>query len=76
MKKAWILLLVVSMSVLLVFSFLDAQQRRRRAPWEERSPAVGTIATDFQVYNQKLQKTSLSNLYHDNLTYFVWGGCT
>jgi hypothetical protein len=62
--------------ILLVTSVLLAQQRRDRAPWEERSPKLGKIVPDVVVYDANLNEISLSNLYKDTLLVIQWGGCT
>jgi hypothetical protein len=77
MKKKIILLMAWSLvCILLVTSVLLAQQRRDRAPWEERSPKVGKIVPDVVVYDANLNEISLSNLYKDTLLVIQWGGCT
>lgn len=77
MKKKIIPLMAWSLvCVLLVTSVLLAQQRRDRAPWEERSPKVGKIVPDVVVYDANLNEISLSNLYKDTLLVIQWGGCT
>ena len=62
--------------ILLVTSVLLAQQRRDRAPWEERSHKVGKIVPDVVVYDANFNEISLSNLYKDTLLVIQWGGCT
>jgi hypothetical protein len=52
------------------------QQRQRRAPWEERSPAIGKTIPEVKIYNEKLQNIPLSSLYKGNYLYLQWGGCT
>ncbi len=77
MKKKIIPLMAWSLvCILLVTSVLLAQQRRDRAPWEERSPKVGKIVPDVVVYDANLNEISLSNLYKDTLLVIQWGGCT
>ena len=77
MKKKIIPLMAWSrVCILLVTSVLLAQQRRDRAPWEERSPKLGKIVPDVVVYDANLNEISLSNLYKDTLLVIQWGGCT
>ena len=77
MKKKIIPLMAWSLvCILLVTSVLLAQQRRDRAPWEERSPKLGKIVPDVVVYDANLNEISLSNLYKDTLLVIQWGGCT
>jgi hypothetical protein len=51
-------------------------QQRTRAPWKERSPAVGKKLKELMVYDKDLNKIPLSNLYKDTILILQWGGCT
>lgn len=62
--------------LLLFFVGLLLSGQRRRAPWKERSPAVGSSVPDGQVYDENLKPIKLSNLYKDTLLVIQWGGCT
>jgi hypothetical protein len=62
--------------LLLISTLILGQQRRRRAPWEERSPAVGKKVPDVMVYDKDLNQIPLSNLYKDTYLVIQWGGCT
>jgi len=77
MKKVRISLFFFSLFALLLFgSFLKGQQRRQRAPWEERSPKIGKKVPDVMIYDKDLNKIPLSNLHKDSLLVIQWGGCT
>jgi hypothetical protein len=75
-RKVILLTLWTSVLVLVVGFLIDGQQRRRRAPWEERSPAIGKTIPDVMIYNENLQKVPLSSLYKGTHLYLQWGGCT
>ena len=62
--------------LLIVGSLGLSQQRRKRVPWNERSPAVGKKVPEVMVYDKNLNKIPLSNLYKDTLLIIQWGGCT
>jgi len=62
--------------LLIVGSLGLSQQRRQRAPWNERSPAVGKKVPEVMVYDKNLNKIPISNLYKDTLLIIQWGGCT
>ncbi len=51
-------------------------QQRTRAPWKERSPAIGKKLAEIMIYDKDLNKISLNNLYKDTLLVIQWGGCT
>ena len=77
MKKGRISIVIFSLFLLvLIGSFLRGQQRRQRAPWEERSPKIGKKVPDLMIYDKDLNKIPLSNLYKDSLLVIQWGGCT
>jgi len=77
MKKGRISIVIFSLFLLvLIGSFLRGQQRRQRAPWEERSPKIGKKVPDLMIYDKDLNKIPLSNLYKDSLLIIQWGGCT
>ena len=77
MKKVRISLFFFSLfALLLIGSFLKGQQRRQRAPWEERSPKIGNKVPDIMIYDKDLNKIPLSNLHKDSLLVIQWGGCT
>ena len=73
MRKKFTFLVLVLM--LFVGSILLGQ-RQKRAPWEERSPAVGEKVPEVMVYDQNLNQIPFSNLYQDSLLVIQWGGCT
>ncbi len=62
--------------LLIVGSLGLGQQRRQRAPWNERSPTVGKKVPEVMVYDKNLNKIPLSNLYKDAILIIQWGGCT
>ena len=77
MRKLRTYIVVGSLFLLLIVGSLGlGQQRRQRAPWNERSPAVGKKVPEVMVYDKNLNKIPLSNLYKDTLLIIQWGGCT
>lgn len=52
------------------------RKRARRKPWAERSPAIGKVVPEFQIYDMNIKKIPLSNLYKNTLLIVQWGGCT
>jgi hypothetical protein len=77
MRKLRMYLVVGFVFLLLIGGSLGlSQQRRRRAPWNERSPAVGQKVPEVMVYDKDLNKIPLSNLYKDAILVIQWGGCT
>ena len=77
MRKLRTHILVGCLFLLLIVGSLGlSQQRRQRAPWNERSPAVGKKVPEVMVYDKNLNKIPLSNLYKDALLVIQWGGCT
>ena len=77
MRKTKTSVLFLSVLCLLLISTLIlGQQRRQRAPWEERSPAVGKKVPDIIIYDKDLNQISLSSLYKDTYLVIQWGGCT
>ncbi len=78
-RRVTVLMLGILILVLVAGAFLygeQQQQRRQRAPWVERSPAIGKQVPDVMIYNEKLQQIPLSSLYKGNYLYLQWGGCT
>ena len=69
-------LLLFFVFVLVISLLLPGQQRRKRAPWSERSPAVGKKVPEIMVYDKDLNQLPLSSLYKDTLLVIQWGGCT
>ncbi len=51
-------------------------QTRKRAPWEDRSPAIGKKAPDINIYDMDLNQIPFRSLYKDTLLVIQWGGCT
>ncbi len=77
MRKLRTYIVVGSLFLFLIAGSLGlGQQRRQRAPWNERSPAVGKKVPEFMVYDKNLNKIPLSNLYKDTMLIIQWGGCT
>ncbi len=77
MRKLRTYIFVGSLFLLLIIGSLGlGQQRRQRATWNERSPAVGKKVPEFMVYDKNLNKIPLSNLYKDTMLVIQWGGCT
>ncbi len=76
MKKKKSSFVLFSLMLLLIVSSLILGQRRKRAPWKERSITVGKKVPDFMVYDRDLNKIPLSNLYKNRLLIIQWGGCT
>ncbi len=76
MRKKNTSIVLFSLILLLIVSSLILGQRRKRAPWEERSPSVGKKVPDIMVYDRDLNKIPLSNLYKNRLLVIQWGGCT
>ncbi|MBA7665449.1 hypothetical protein ES703_73519 [subsurface metagenome] len=77
MKKTKTSVLFLSLFCLLLISTLIlGQQRRQRAPWAERSPAVGKKVPDVMIYDKDLNQIPLSSLYKDTYLIIQWGGCT
>lgn len=77
MRKLRTYTVVGSVFLLLIVGSLGlSQQRRKRAPWNERSPTVGKKVPEVMVYDKNLNKIPLSNLYKDAILVIQWGGCT
>lgn len=76
MRKKKTSFVLFSLMLLLIVSSLILGQRRKRAPWEERSLPIGKKIADFMVYDRDLNKIPLSNLYKNRLLVIQWGGCT
>ncbi len=77
MRKLRTYILVGSLFMLLIVGSLGlGQQRRQRASWGERSPAVGKKVPEVMIYDKNLNKIPLSNLYKDAILIIQWGGCT
>ncbi len=77
MRRLRTYIFVGSLFLLLIIGSLGlSQQRRQRAPWNERSPAVGKKVPEVMVYDKNLNKIPLSNLYKDAILIIQWGGCT
>jgi len=76
MKKLRTSIIFWSILVLIFMSTLLFGQRRKRAPWSERSPAIGKKVPDVKVYDKNLKEIPFSNLYKDTLLVVQWGGCT
>ena len=67
----WVVVFVLVAGVL-----CTAQERRQRAPWDERSPKVKRIVPDVNIYDENLNHVPFSNFYKDTLLIVQWGGCT
>jgi len=76
MRKKKSSFVLFSLMLLLIVSSFILGQRRRRAPWAERSPSIGKKVPDIMIYDRDLNKISLSNLYKNRLLIIQWGGCT
>ena len=68
--------LLVVVFVLVAGILCTAQERRQRAPWDERSPKVKRTVPDLKIYDENLNHIPLSNLYENTLMIVQWGGCT
>jgi len=77
MRKSKVSVVLLSFLFILMISLLiPGQQRRQRAPWSERSPAVGKKVPEVMVYDKDLNQIPLSSLYKDTILVIQWGGCT
>ncbi len=76
MKKLRTSIVFWSILVLLFMSTLILGQRRKRAPWSERSPAIGKKVPDFMIYDKYLNELPFNNFYKDTMLVVQWGGCT
>jgi hypothetical protein len=77
MRKSKIsVVLLFFLFVLMISLLIPGQQRRKRAPWSERSPAIGKKVPELMVYDKDLNQIPLSSLYKDTLLVIQWGGCT
>ncbi len=77
MRKSKVSVVLLFFIFILVVSLLiPGQQRRKRPPWSERSPAVGKKVPEVMVYDKDLNQIPLSSLYKDTYLVIQWGGCT
>lgn len=76
MKKLRTSIIFWSILVLLFMSTLILGQRRKRAPWSERSPAIGKKVPDVMIYDKYLNEIPFNNFYKDTILVVQWGGCT
>ena len=76
MKKLRTSIIFWSILVLLFMSTLILGQRRKRAPWSERSPAIGKKVPEVTIYDKHINKFPFSNLYKGTTLVIQWGGCT
>ena len=76
MKKLRTSIIFWSILVLLFMSTLILGQRRKRAPWSERSPAIGKKVPDVMIYDKYLNEIPFYNFYKDTILIVQWGGCT
>ncbi|MFC2164375.1 hypothetical protein ACFLT2_05195 [Acidobacteriota bacterium] len=76
MKNRTFHVLILFLVATVVMSSVLLAQQRERPSWDERAPKVGNKAPEVQIYDESLNKISLSNLYKDTLLVIQWGGCT
>jgi hypothetical protein len=77
MRKSKVSVVLLFFIFILVVSLLiPGQQRRKRPPWKERSPAVGKKIPEVMIYDKDLNQIPLSSLYKDTYLVIQWGGCT
>ena len=72
MKRTYAPVLLWAIMFLFMFSSFLLGQRRRRAPWDERSPKVGEKIPSIQIYNKDLKQIPFSNLYKDTRLLVQW----
>ena len=77
MTKIHKVLLLTTVLLLAVLTAVTFGQRRERPPWEDRSPSVGKIVPESQIYDRDLNPMSVKDIYSKNALLIVqWGGCT